>query len=444
MHIDSPNFLAESNKLPKTYLQSLNTHSSSLAQNISPPINTASFEYNDELEAPTDSSNFIPISVEEKYRLYKPWENAVIIKVYGRKVEHQLLRQKVYALWKPTENLPLIDLGSDFFLLKFQKEENKVHALRGGPWFVLNHFLSVRQWEPKFKASETQLTSSAIWLRLPELPTEFYDYHILKKLGQKVGKFLSMDVCTSNTTRGQYARLCVEVLLNQPLKTHLYIGDHKQTILYEGLNLLCITCGCMGHNQRTCPSTGKITPSTDNAKQEQNMSVTRANAQEEWKLVQFPNKYANKRPSRNRQFQSDEVREGQQGKLTPNNLPFRQLAINNEETTVKHNSRLNNMYKQVLPNNKFATLLEESTNENNIILPSTTNDINILGQISNPTQVHKSGVQSNQIVPTTIIPQHYHTLGHATTPHMQTKSQPTTTPSATNDQHSPILNPPPT
>lgn len=82
-----------------------------------------------------------------------------------------------------------------------------LRALHDGPWFILNHFLYVHQWEPKFMASETKLTYSAIWLRLPELPTEFYDFEILKKLGNKIGKLLNIDACTSETTRGRYARL---------------------------------------------------------------------------------------------------------------------------------------------------------------------------------------------------------------------------------------------
>lgn len=49
-------------------------------------------------------------------------------------------------------------------------------AIHGGPWFILNHFLYVHKWEPKFIASATQLTYSAIWVRLPELPTENMDH----------------------------------------------------------------------------------------------------------------------------------------------------------------------------------------------------------------------------------------------------------------------------
>ncbi|XP_019238338.1 PREDICTED: uncharacterized protein LOC109218431 [Nicotiana attenuata] len=203
----------------------------------------------DEQEVPVAASNFIPLSLEEKSRIYKPWQYAVIAKVYGRKLEREILRQKIYTLWQPTENLRLIDLGSNFFLLMFQKEENKIRALHNGPWFILNHFLSVRQWEPKFMASETKINYFTIWLRLPELPTEFYDFHILQKVGNKIGKLLSVDNCTSFKTRGRYARLCVEIQLDKPLSSHVYIGNQKQYILYEGLNLLCIKCGRMRHNQ---------------------------------------------------------------------------------------------------------------------------------------------------------------------------------------------------
>lgn len=54
-----------------------------------------------------------------------------------------------------------------------------MRALHDGPWFILNHFLSVRRWEPKFLASTAQLNYSAIWLRLSELPTKFYDLKLL-------------------------------------------------------------------------------------------------------------------------------------------------------------------------------------------------------------------------------------------------------------------------
>lgn len=127
-----------------------------------------------------------------------------------------------------------------------------LHALHDGPWFIFNSFLSVKKWEPKFVPSQAHLSYSAIWVRLPELPTEFYEIDILQKVGNKIGTLLKIDACTSATTRERYARLCVQVPLEQPLQQHIYIGTHKQQIEYEGSKLLCIKCGRLGHAPALC------------------------------------------------------------------------------------------------------------------------------------------------------------------------------------------------
>lgn len=202
----------------------------------------------------TDDDTSIPITSTDKSRLYEPWKYSVIIKLFRRKIAQYILKIKLIDLQKPTEELLIINLGSDLFLVKFQQEENMLKALHGGPWFILNYFLSIRKWEPKFIALSSQLTYSAIWIRLPKLPTKFYDLEILR-VGSKLGKLLKIDTCNSTTTRERYAHICNEVLLEWPLKIHIHIGNHRQTLSYEGLNMLCTHCGRFGHAQQSCPST---------------------------------------------------------------------------------------------------------------------------------------------------------------------------------------------
>lgn len=55
-----------------------------------------------------------------------------------------------------------------FFLVNFTQKENYNKALHEGPWFISGHFLAIRQWQPCF-------SFTALWVRLPELPTKFYD-----------------------------------------------------------------------------------------------------------------------------------------------------------------------------------------------------------------------------------------------------------------------------
>ncbi|KAF3673946.1 hypothetical protein FXO38_05445 [Capsicum annuum] len=100
----------------------------------------------------------------------------------GRKISYQLLRSKITDLWKPSEPLTLIDLGHGFYTAKFNKEENKTTALHGGPRFIVGRFLSMISWKLSFVLSISTMTHTAIWVRLPQLPTELYDWQILKKI----------------------------------------------------------------------------------------------------------------------------------------------------------------------------------------------------------------------------------------------------------------------
>lgn len=67
-------------------------------------------------------------------------------------------------------------------------------------------------------ASEAKETKSAIWICLPKLPTKFYDYLVLAKIGKKLEKLFKMDVFTSEALRGRYARIFVEVPIRVPVK----------------------------------------------------------------------------------------------------------------------------------------------------------------------------------------------------------------------------------
>ncbi|KAH0679721.1 hypothetical protein KY284_020806 [Solanum tuberosum] len=127
-----------------------------------------------------------------------------------------------------------------------------IRAFQEGPWFINGYFLSTKCWQPNFVASEAIETYSSIWLRLPELPTEYYDHTILAKIGNKIGRLVKIDICTSTTLHGRYARIYVEVLVEKPVRSHIHIGNLKQNIIYEREGILCLSCGKVAHTSNAC------------------------------------------------------------------------------------------------------------------------------------------------------------------------------------------------
>jgi hypothetical protein len=73
-----------------------------------------------------------------------------------------------------------------------------------------------------------------------------------------VGKTVKVDKTTLMQERGKYARLCVQVDLTKPLLAMFTIKGRKYNVEYEGLYMLCLTCGKFGHYKEGCPEKGKV------------------------------------------------------------------------------------------------------------------------------------------------------------------------------------------
>nr|XP_023901561.1 uncharacterized protein LOC112013401 [Quercus suber] len=181
-------------------------------------------ESDEEVEALRQGCIAVSFDKDFKQKIRKPWARALIVKVYGRTVRLNFLQAKLLSLWKPAGRLDCVDLKQGFFLTRLSLREDFENVLKKGPWFIGDHFLSLRPWEPNFKPATANVSSIAVWVRLNGLPIEYYHAEALQHIGKALGKVLRVDTFTAAESRGRFARVCIQIDVDKPLITTILIG----------------------------------------------------------------------------------------------------------------------------------------------------------------------------------------------------------------------------
>lgn len=102
-----------------------------------------SFESSINVASPTsiedlfDGITSITLSQEDNNILYAPWKYSFIIKLIGTRITYQYLPIELQQLWKIMDLVPLINLRSDYYILKFTNIQNMNFVLNNGPWFCV-------------------------------------------------------------------------------------------------------------------------------------------------------------------------------------------------------------------------------------------------------------------------------------------------------------------
>ncbi|XP_045798137.1 uncharacterized protein LOC123892394 [Trifolium pratense] len=194
-----------------------------------------------------------------------PWKDALVIKLLGKKLGYNTMKNKLETTWKLVGGIELMDIGNAFYMVKFDGEDDKNKVINGGPWMIYDHYLAVSQWSPTFNAATATIDKTMVWIRVPSLNLVYYDESLLWALASMVGNPVKVDLHTLRVERGRFARMCVEIDLTKPVVGRVGVNGEWYQVQYEGLHIICTQCGCYGHLLKDCAQTKKK-PVTEVAK----------------------------------------------------------------------------------------------------------------------------------------------------------------------------------
>lgn len=88
-------------------------------------------------------------------------------------------------------------------------------------------------------------------------------------MASAVGRPIKVDKNTLRVERARFARVCIEVDLTQQVVGKVWLKGHWYKVEYEGLHLICASCGCYGHLARSCPTSPSVAPSAERSSEKQ-------------------------------------------------------------------------------------------------------------------------------------------------------------------------------
>ncbi|PPD82780.1 hypothetical protein GOBAR_DD20281 [Gossypium barbadense] len=173
--------------------------------------------------------NLVSASLEKEQNVFMEEDFALtkgdVLTEMG-KIGYNVLLNKITLLWNPKCPIQLMDLENDFFLVRFQDENDYNKALIGGLW-------------------------------------GYYSDCLLRVIDKTIGPVVKLDVHVDCARMVRFARLAVWVNLRKLLMSKVRINNHLQRVEYEALPNIYFKCGLYWHGADLGSGVKTTSPTAD-------------------------------------------------------------------------------------------------------------------------------------------------------------------------------------
>ncbi|CAI0462323.1 unnamed protein product [Linum tenue] len=154
------------------------------------------------------------------------------------------------------------------------------------------------RWYKGFNPWKSQVSSTLVWVQLPDLPIEFINKEAAMKIGSLIGKAIRVDRATELGARGKFARVCVEVDLTRPLLGRYKVEGIEYLIQYEGLENICTDYGQYGKStlKCSCKDPVVVVETVEEVPETQEEESSRGPNYGDWMMVKKKGRYQSKQP----------------------------------------------------------------------------------------------------------------------------------------------------
>nr|GEX75201.1 hypothetical protein [Tanacetum cinerariifolium] len=161
----------------------------------------------------------------------------------------------------------MLNSSTGLFSFQFSSMDGLNVMLENGPWFIRNHPLILKKWNPNVNLLQEDVGNVPVWVKLHGIPVKAFSEDGLSDIATKIGTPLMLDsynsdMCLQSWGRSSYARTMIELKADAELKDTIVVdmpklireGFYTCTIRvkYEWKPPRCACCKVFGHTQEEC------------------------------------------------------------------------------------------------------------------------------------------------------------------------------------------------
>ncbi|XP_074318645.1 uncharacterized protein LOC141655464 [Silene latifolia] len=198
----------------------------------------------------------LQLQLEDVEEEIEYWSQAVVCFILGANPPWEVVEGFIRRIWTKFNIDKISFMPNGIFLVRFKSMEMKEKVLSSGHYLFDNKPMIVKAWTRDMEMTKDDVKSVPAWVQIHKLPLKFWGKG-LPKIAGLIGKYVKCDAATQDRTRLGYARVMVELMVDQELPAQVAFKDEKGMVIrvdieYEWSPVKCKKCQGMGHEMEHC------------------------------------------------------------------------------------------------------------------------------------------------------------------------------------------------
>ncbi|XP_059669015.1 uncharacterized protein LOC132314132 [Cornus florida] len=186
------------------------------------------------------------------------WRTLHLIgKSFQKRLPFKVVQDAAAKLWTSYGLTHTILGDNNTFLFRFSSSSQAQKVLSLGPWSIAGKPFSLLRWTNQIQSQPSTIACIPTWIKFFNIPLNYWTTNGLSYIASSVGEPLYADQATEDRTKLKFARLCVNVDFQKPLRNVVQLKMEGNLVNikveYQWIPKFCSKCHQLSHTVNSCP-----------------------------------------------------------------------------------------------------------------------------------------------------------------------------------------------